>query len=353
QFTASGRLNLAIYEEFNIPFSFALGRQRPNLRFPVYRQFGLSPRYKWLTVHGGYRNMRLSNFTLNNHTFLGAGIELDPGKLRVAAMYGRLRQGIREVTEDIDLFFGQPLYNRFAWGGRIGWGSTNSHLDLVYFRAEDRDPNVAFPDSLNRPAPAENLVLGLEWRQQIGKRFDVRMEAAASGFNRNLNSEAFPVEEYRGGQLLDFLFAPKFSTQAGLALKGGANYRHRGFNVGVDYERIDPGFESMGTYFLNGDWENIRGNLGFGLFKQRLRLQGSLGIQRNNLFEQRAETSRRTIGSLFASLRGSDRWNLSANYSNFNQDHRPSAQVIFNDTLRIASTTENYGLTWSLSGKGG
>ncbi|MEM9258906.1 MAG: hypothetical protein AAGA62_04605, partial [Bacteroidota bacterium] len=304
QFTASGRLNLAIYEEFNIPISFAIGRQRPSLQFPVYRQFGFSPTYKWLTVHAGYRNMRLSNFTLNNHTFLGGGLELNPGKLRVAAMYGRLRQGVREVSENIDLFFGQPLYNRFAWGGRIGYGSEDSHLDLIYFRAEDRETNVALPDNRLLPPPAENLVLGLEWRQRIGKKFDLYAEAAASGFNRNTASEELPLEDYPAARLLDFLFTPKFSAQSGLALKGGANYRNGAFNLGLDYERIDPGFESMGTYFLNGDWENVRGRLGFGLFKNKVRLQTSLGVQRNNLDGQRAETSERIIGSLNAAVGG-------------------------------------------------
>lgn len=352
QFTASGRLNVSILEEFNIPISFALGRQRPNLRFPVYRQFGLSPRYKWLTLHGGHRNMKFSRFTLNNHTFLGGGIELDPGKLRVAAMYGRLRQGTREVAEDIDLFFNRPLYNRYAWGGRIGWGSTASHLDLIYFRAEDRDLNVSFPDSTRLPTPAENLVLGLEWKQRIGERFDLYLEGAASGFSRNRESAEVPQNGYVGAQLLDALFTSRFSTQTGLALKGGANYRVKAFNLGVDYERIDPGYESMGTYFLNGDWENIRGSLGFGLFNNRLRLQGSLGTQRNNLYGQRAETNRRAIGSLNANLSGKGRWSLGLNYANFSQDQRPTALVIFNDTLRIASTTENLGASWTLSGKG-
>lgn len=353
QFTASGRLNVAVFEEFDIPISFAIGRQRPNLRFPVYRQFGLSPRYKWLTVHAGHRNMKFSRFTLNNHTFLGGGFELDPGKLRVAGMYGRLRQGTREVEEDIDLFFNKPLYNRYARAGRVGWGSASSHLDLIYFRAEDRDPNIALPDSSLLPRPAENLVLGLEWKQRIGEHFDLRFEGAASGYSRNRNSAEVPQNGYVGAQLLNSLFTSRFATQTGMAMNGGANYQVNGFNVGVEYERIDPGFESMGTYFLNGDWENIRGNLGFGLFKNRLRLQGSLGSQRNNLYGQRAETNRRAIGSVNANLSGGGRWSLGVNYANFSQDQRPTALVVFNDTLRIAATTENLGGSWTISGKGG
>lgn len=353
QFSANGRLNLAIYEQFNIPLSFALGRQRPGFNFPVYRQFGLSPRYKWITLHGGYRNMRLSNFTLNNHTFLGGGIELNPGKLRLAAMSGRLRQGTREVAENIDLFFSQPLYNRFARGARVGFGTEENHLDLVYFRAEDRESNVDLPTDRRLPNPAENVVLGAEWQLQLGDHFNARAEVAASGYNRNRGSAELPLEDYPTAQALDFLFTPRFSAQTGLAIKGGAGYRNGAFSIGLDYERIDPGFESMGTYFLNGDWENVRGRLGFGLFKQKLRVQSSLGRQRNNLDGQRAETSQRLIGSINASLSAGARTSLNLNYANFSQDHRPSVLIAFNDTLRIATTTANYGLSWSASGKGG
>ncbi len=352
QFVANGRMNLQLLEEFNIPISFAIGRQRPNLNFPVFRQFGLSPRYKWLQLHAGYRNMHFGQFTLNNHTFLGGGLEINPGQLRLAGMWGRLRQGRREVEQDIDLFFSQPLYNRFAWGGRAGWGTDASHLDIIYFRAEDRTLGLPLSDSLGIPPPAENIVLGLAWKQEINDQLRLYAEAAASGFNRNRESGIFPVEDYRGARLVETLFTPRFSTQTGLAIKGGADYRLRAFHLGFDYERIDPGFESMGTYFLNGDWENIRGSLGFGLFKGSFRLQTSLGVQRNNLYEQRAETNRRLIGSGNIHIMGKGRWNLALNYSNFNQDNRPSALVILNDTLRIASTTENIGGSWSISSKG-
>ena len=353
QYTANGRLNLSIYEQFNVPFSFAVGRMRPGFNFPVYRQFGLSPRYKWLTLHGGYRNMRLSNFTLNNHTFLGGGIELTPGKLRLAAMSGRLRQGTREVAENIDLFFAQPLYNRYARGGRIGFGSEANHLDLIYFRAEDREANVELPADRRLPSPAENVVVGAEWQLELGDHFNARAEVAASGYNRNRGSAELPLEDYPTARALEFLFTPRFSAQTGLAVQGGAGYRNGGFSLGVEYERIDPGFESMGTYFLTGDWENVRARLGFGLLGQKLRVQSSLGRQRNNLDGQRAETSRRLIGSVNATLTPGARTNLNLNYANFTQDHRPTALVVFNDTLRIATTTANYGLTWSTTGKGG
>ncbi|MEM9259434.1 MAG: hypothetical protein AAGA62_07285, partial [Bacteroidota bacterium] len=272
---------------------------------------------------------------------------------RVAAMYGRLRQGLRETEENIDLFFRQPLYNRYAWGAKVGWGSAASHLDFTFFRAEDRDANVTLPQQLHLPAPAENIILGLNWKQRIGKRINAFAELAASGYNRNRNSATVELEENTSAALLDRIFPIRYSGQVGLAARGGFNYSHKAFNIGADYERIDPGYESMGTYFLNGDWENFRGNLGFGLFRNRMRIQGSLGVQRNNLNGQRAETSRRLIGAGFVNLQTSKRSSLGLNYSNFTQDHRPNAQIVFNDTLRIASNTQNLGGNWSVSSAGG
>jgi len=351
QLNAVGNLNFQILEEFNIPVSWAIGRQRPNIRGPIFSQFGLSPRYKGLTVHAGYRNMSFGKFTLNNHTFLGTGIELQAGKLRLAGMYGRLRQGVREVSEDIDLFIRQPIYNRMAYSGRIGWGTDQSHFDITYFRAEDRDLNLeqAQLDSLILPPPAENIVIGIDFKQRIGKRFDLYLEGAGSGFNRNKNSEEIPGDDNPVSSIVKPLFTARFSNQAGLAVRGGFRYRYAGFNVGAEYERIDPGFESMGTYFLNGDWQNYRFNGGFGLFKNRARLQGSVGIQRNNLYDQRAETNRRFIGATNLAIQGGENWGINVQYNNFSQDQRPSALILFNDTLRIASTTENIGGSWYMS----
>ena len=134
---ASGRAEIRIYEEFRLPFAFTVGRHRPELRFPIFNQFGISPTYKWLTVHAGHRNMQFSRYTLNNHTFLGGGLELTPGKFRFSAMAGQLQRGIREYNEEIDLFFGTPVYNRFGYGFKLGVGSSKSFVDFIYFHASD------------------------------------------------------------------------------------------------------------------------------------------------------------------------------------------------------------------------
>ena len=71
--TLSGSPTLSLYG-FNIPFSFVISPKQQSFRQP-FNQFGMSPYYKWLTLHVGYRNINFSRYTLSGHTFLGAGVE--------------------------------------------------------------------------------------------------------------------------------------------------------------------------------------------------------------------------------------------------------------------------------------
>ena len=82
---------LSVYG-ISMPFSFTwYSNEKAGFRQP-FNQFGISPTYKWLTVHLGYRNLSFSEFTLNGHTFLGAGVEARPGKFRQGSMFGQFNQ---------------------------------------------------------------------------------------------------------------------------------------------------------------------------------------------------------------------------------------------------------------------
>jgi len=72
----SANATLSVYG-IDLPFSFTFSDKKANYSQP-FNQFGLSPRYKWITVHLGYRNVNFSNFVMAGYTFLGAGVELNP-----------------------------------------------------------------------------------------------------------------------------------------------------------------------------------------------------------------------------------------------------------------------------------
>ena len=62
-----------------MPVSLVVREQESRFSQP-FNQYGVSPYYKWAKLHLGYRNIRFSNYTLGRANFLGAGVELNPGK---------------------------------------------------------------------------------------------------------------------------------------------------------------------------------------------------------------------------------------------------------------------------------
>src|SRR5690606_41685729 len=59
-------------------------------------QFGISPSYKWIKLHLGYRNISFSPLVFDGQSFMGTGIELTPKNLYFGAFYGRLNKAISE-----------------------------------------------------------------------------------------------------------------------------------------------------------------------------------------------------------------------------------------------------------------
>ena len=102
------------------PFSISLSNRQQSYSQP-FNQFGMSPYWKWITVHAGYRNITFSNFTLAGHTFLGAGIELTPSIFRFGFVYGRFD---RKTTENpMTATDSLPNYRSTGFAVKVGVGT--------------------------------------------------------------------------------------------------------------------------------------------------------------------------------------------------------------------------------------
>ena len=77
-FGLSGAITVSLPGGITLPFSGVLGNQGTSFRQP-FNQFGLSPSYKWATVHAGYRNVTFSPFTLARPYFFGRGCRAQSG----------------------------------------------------------------------------------------------------------------------------------------------------------------------------------------------------------------------------------------------------------------------------------
>lgn len=336
----SGSASLGLYG-FDIPMSFTVGRQGNNVSYPAFKQFGASPHYKWLTVHGGWRNMNFSPYTLAGHTFLGAGIELNPGKFRFAAMYGRFRQA-REVQDTAATKFFPPSFKRTGYGVKIGVGRNDRYFDLIYFRAKDDPKSLATPLKDSSLTAGENAVFGYATRIRIGRHTAFFSDAALSMFTRDVLSKT--SEDSSSIPQIPLLPTPRFSSRLNYAAKAGLDFQFSNFNLKTAYERIAPNFETMGAYYFNNDIENITVSPNFGFAQNKGRFYGMLGIQKNNLAGSRSETTHRVIGNAVLSVNPSPKFGFEANYMNASVKQR-DGRVRLNDSIRVAILNTNIGLT--------
>lgn len=338
----SGSPTLTVYG-VSLPFSFILTEQERSYRQP-FNQFGVSPNYKWVTLHGGYRNVSFSPYTLDGYTMLGGGFELRPGKFYVGMMYGRLNRAV--VANQYTSGLQATSFSRKGISGKIGYGNDTTNISFSFIKAKD-DPNSLDYKSLDSAylTPAENLVLSLGGKLGFLRHFYLDGDVGVSVYTKNTqSSSSIDATEIQVPGWLTSTMTVNASTELNRAYRGAIGYRDRRFGLNLQYRRIDPNFQSMGAYFFQNDLENYTINPTAILWKSKLRLAGSLGIQRDNLSNRKQATAKRVISSLTASINFTQNLGLDLSYSNYATNQTPVV-VRFNDSLKVAQTTQNFSLT--------
>lgn len=330
----SGAVTVTLPGGVSLPFSAVLGNQGSSFRQP-FNQFGVSPTYKWATLHAGYRNVSFSPFTLAGHTFLGGGVELNPGKLRLGAVYGRFNKAISTNLAEPDII---PAYQRTGYAVKVGYGKPGNYVDLILLRARDDSSSIAAqPQSLTQAVvPAENLVVGLTTRLLILKHLTVELDEAVSAYTRDVR--ATPVMSEGSNPLVRLfgrLLTPRLSTQLTQATQAAIGYRGGLAGIRFQYKRIDPNFQTMGAYYFQSDIESYALAPNLTLLAGKLQLSGSYGLQFDNLAGNKAARTGRKIGSLVASYNPSATFGLDLQLANYGISQQAGLRPII-DTLRLA-----------------
>jgi hypothetical protein len=165
----------------SFPFYFNIGAQNRSFSQP-FNQFGVSPRYKWLTTHIGYRSLNFSNYTLSGIVMLGGGLEIRTKKFRFGAIAGRINKAVREDTTQ-SFIAPQPAYKRMGFSAKIGVGTESNYFDLIVLKAKDE--GASYVDAPLRLKPAENVVLGVNSKLLLFKHINLGFEVAGSAYTRN------------------------------------------------------------------------------------------------------------------------------------------------------------------------
>jgi hypothetical protein len=337
----SGNLNFSFYG-VSIPVSATFSQQDRSFTQP-FNQYGMSPHYKSVTLHLGYRSMNFSNYTLADNVFLGGGVEVAPAHLplRVSMMYGRLAKPIAGYAVD-GVITGQPSFERWGYGAKVSVGKLNRSIDLMLFRARDQEGNSS-PSQSTGLRPAENLVLGIGTRQQLGERIFFDGEYALSAYSTDMNAERVTLTSFTYANHLGPLFTPNVSSQFNKAVLANLSYVHSLYQLKLSYRRIDPEYKTMGSVFLNNDLEDVSVGVAVQALKNRLSLSTSGGLQRNNLGNDLLARLTRVIGSVNANFQASSRLSLNASFSNFSTDTRMTLLREL-DSLKYFQVTRSAGL---------
>ena len=290
----TGAVNLSLYELLNIPLSFNLNNYGANFSYPsLPNRLSLHPSYKWAKAHIGDVSMSFGPYTLNGHQFTGLGVELSPGKWQVSAMAGRL---LKRVDADPNIPSLQVGYERWGYGLKTRYEGSTFALGGTVFAARDRDGRISFDIDALGIYPKGNIALGLEGSLSLIKDLKLSLEYGLSRMQQDLRSAE--VSYYH-------------------ALRADVSYSFVGNTLGIGYERIDPGYATLGAYYFNNDYENLTLNYSRSFFDSKLSLALSGGLQRDDLMGQKQEHNKRFVGSAQVGFTPSEALSASVSLSSF------------------------------------
>lgn len=343
----NGNLQISLFQQINMPFSFNFTNAGSRYAYPTLpNRLSLHPSYKALKAHIGDVSMSFSPYTLNGIQFRGLGFELSPtsSPWRVSAMYGRLQKA---VAYDSLQTFSLPSYKRMAYSAKIGYEQQQYQLGFSIFAANDDAHSLRQSVDELAIIPAKNLALSGTANLKIAKNISVEGEYAISSLTRDKRQ----ATDHYSPQDTDYPRQDNNMTQ-GLysAWRANLNYQLLKSVVGLGYERIAPGYETLGAYYFNNDFENMTLNYMQPLFKEKANIGINLGLQRDDLEKQKASRTNRFIGAVNLNITPSPYLNTSLSYSNFQThvnikpqfDYINAADQFYSaDTLNFVQLSQN------------
>lgn len=309
----NGNVNFNVAGLYNIPFSFSYTNQKFGYGKPVLmNRLSIHPSYKWITAHIGDVSMTFSPYTLAGHQFTGFGVDLTPqGKFKVSAMYGRLLKSSEYDSAYPDIL---PSYKRFGYGFKTNYALEKINLGLTFFKAKDVINSISNPVPFELGiSPKENAAISLETSFKLFDKLQVSTEFA----NSSITEDTRTIDGTKAKGIAALFLSPNNTTASYNAFKGQLVYPAGKGTLGLGYERIDPNYRTLGGYYFNNDLENITVNASQTLYKDKVSIAVNLGLQKDNLENQKESQMKRLVSSLTVDYRANDKLNFNVNYSNF------------------------------------
>lgn len=356
----------------NVDFSILGFESGANIRYSTdnnkFRQslnrFNFYGSWRWITLSAGDVNPGYGNYALSGTTIRGGELNLSPGPVFVDLAFGRVNRAVYDFSANRAR---RPTFERWLYALQAGVGKEQgSNFSLAAFYAEDKIDSV--PDISNitnyKPGllspPAENL--GFTPKFQVSmfeEAFKFGAETTVSAYSRDQRSPKLSTGESEIPAFLTNLFTPRSSTRLSYAGLAHTDFTFDVFQMRAQYERIMPGYESLGMRQLRDDQHTITLAPAFQFFDQKWTLDGSFSLSEDNLLGNRISTQTRQNINLNTMVQVSEQLNLGGGYTRFHSyttsdnsasqgEHKQVSQVfqLFPSfTIINGSTSHNFTVT--------
>lgn len=327
-------------------------------------RFNFYGSWRWIRLAAGDVNPAYGKFGLMGTSVRGAELNLSPGLFIVDVAAGRLN---RSVIGRASGGARRPSFERWIYAVKLGVGrEEQTHFTLSGFYGEDQQNSL--PDSVKtsgygadrlRP-PSENLGVTPAFQVSLfDDVFKIGAETTLSAFSRDIRSPAISADEAEIPSILTDIFTPRSSTRFTYAGVAHTTFEFEQFQLMTQFERIMPGFESMGLRQLRDDQQTISLNPSFQLFEQRWTFDGTVSISEDNLLDNRLSTQTRQNINFNSRVRITETVMLGFGYTRFETNTSSedgSGQGDFNQlsqvfqlfpafTITSGSKTHNLSLT--------
>lgn len=307
---ATSDLNFRLFglqSGFNMNYSTDDSGFRQNMN-----RLSFNSSWRWLTVRAGDVAPRFSEYGLNGANIRGAYLRMSPGDFLLELTGGRSR---RAIQPGVETGFRDPSFEQWAVAGKIGYGSTNrSYFHFSTFYAID-DRTSLEQQNLDI-SPRENLTLTPDFQVSLfDGRFTFGSEVTASVYTRDLNRSPIPLDETDIPGFIGSIYSPRVSSRVNYAGDLHASLSVDFFDLGLGYERVQPGFESLGMSRVRDDQERFRISPSMRFLQNRLTISTDVSHGRDNLLGTRLQTQSNTNASANVQMVFSERFSLNTNYN--------------------------------------
>ncbi|MDX1640905.1 MAG: hypothetical protein R3220_04375 [Balneolaceae bacterium] len=326
-------------------------------------KFGFYGSWRWITLSAGDLNPDYANFGIRGTTIRGAELNLTPGIVFIDLGFGRLNRAVYDFGSESPR---RPAYERWIYAGKIGVGhQEKSYFSLSAFYGKDQmdsipdTASVAYGPDLLAP-PAENVGVTPKFQVSLFEEaFKIGAETTVSAYTRDQTSPELSADEAGVPSFLTNIYTPRNSTRLSYAGIAHTELNFDVFEMRAQYERILPGYESMGIRQLRDDQHTITVSPAFQFFDQRWSLDGTFSLSEDNLLGNRLSTQTRQNMNLKTMVRVSETVNMGGGYTRFESftesessgaegRHSQVSQVFQffpSFTIIDGSTTHNFSVT--------